>query len=218
MFTGLVEAVGRVRSREPVDGGVRLEVGSSLADELEEGESVCVDGVCLTVCEADAESFRAEAGRATLARTTLGGMEPGRRVNLERALRAGDPLSGHLVQGHVDAVGRVSEVEPAGETVWLRIELPEEIERFTVERGSLAVDGVSLTVHELDGRVAEVAVIPYTWEHTALDRLGPAEAVNLEADLLGKYVDRLLRPRRRAGEREGRPPSGGGSHSPESRP
>ena len=193
MFTGLVEAVGTITRRDPLDGGAALRIETELARELERGESIAVDGACLSVVEAGGDAFRVEAIRTTLSRTTLAESEPGRRVNLERALRAGDRMGGHFVQGHVDAVGEVTEVEEAGETVFVRLRLPAEVARTTVARGSLAVDGVSLTVNELSGSVAEVAVIPYTWEHTALDRLRPGSRVNLEGDLLGKYVERLAR-------------------------
>lgn len=193
MFTGLVEAVGTITRRDPLEGGAALRIEAGLAGELEAGESVAVDGACLSVVVADGEGFRVEAIRTTLSRTTLGEAEPGRRVNLERALRAGDRLGGHFVQGHVDGVGEVTEVETAGETVFLRLRLPEEVARTTVPRGSLTVDGVSLTVNGLDGRVAEVAIVPYTWEHTTLDRLRSGDRVNLEGDLLGKYVERLAR-------------------------
>lgn len=194
MFTGLVEAVGTVEDREPTEGGVRLTVASELAPDLADGDSVAVDGACLTVTGAAEGRFRVEAMETTLSKTTLGELETGRRVNLERALRAGDRLGGHLVQGHVDGVGTVSGVEPAEASVVVRIDLPSEVARTTVLHGSLTVDGVSLTVAGLDGPVAEIAIIPYTWEHTTLDRLRPGCRVNLEADVLGKYVGELLRP------------------------
>ena len=194
MFTGLVEGTGTVREREPREGGVAFTVASPLASELEEGESISVDGVCLSVTARDEETFRVEAIRTTLGRTTLGDLAPGRRVNLERALRVGDRLGGHMVQGHVDGVGEVTAVEEAGETVFVRVRMPDEVARVTVAHGSVALDGVSLTVNALDGRVAEVAIIPYTWEHTTMDRLAPGSRVNLEADLMGKYVERLMRP------------------------
>lgn len=194
MFTGLIEEVGRVEARTPLEGGARFRLAAGFSGELAEGESVALDGACLTVVEADHDAFGVEATRVTLGRTTLGSWEPGRRVNLERALRVGDRLGGHLVQGHVDAVGRVEAVEPEEEVVRLRVRLPEEVARVTVARGSLAVDGVSLTVARLEGDVAEIALIPHTWEHTAVDRLSPGAAVNLEADLMGKYVERLAGP------------------------
>lgn len=199
MFTGLVEAVATVRAKEADEGGVVFTLSSPVSSELAEGESLAVDGACLTVLDAAEGTFRVEAVRTTLGRTTLGDYREGRRVNLERALRPDQRLGGHLVQGHVDAVGEVEEVEPAGETVFLRIRLPAEVARVTIPHGSIAVDGVSLTVNRLlegrgEGPVAEVAIIPYTWERTALDRLSPGDRVNLEADLMGKYVEKLLRP------------------------
>lgn len=198
MFTGIVQEVGEVQERDPREGSVEFRIRApGLAGELAAGESVSVDGVCLTAAETAADGFRVEAVETTLARSTLAQWSPGRRVNLERALTLADRLGGHLVQGHVDGVGRIDEVARAGDTVRVRIELPEEVRRVTVPRGSLAVDGVSLTVAELEGSVAEVAIIPYTWSHTTLDRLVPAEKVNLEADLIGKYVARLSQPYRR---------------------
>jgi riboflavin synthase len=139
-------------------------------------------------------SFSFESIRTTLSRTTLGSFEPGREVNLERAIRAGDPMGGHIVQGHVDGTGELTEVESAGETVFLRVRLPEEIRRLTVLYGSIAIDGISLTVNRLTGDVAEVAIIPYTFQNTNVSRLRPGSRVNVEADMIGKYVDRLLEP------------------------
>lgn len=194
MFTGLVEATGTIRGREPAEQGIGLVIGSELAALLEAGDSVAVDGACLTVTEAAGERFRVDVVATTLEKTTLGGMDEGRSVNLERALCAGDRLGGHLVQGHVDAVGTVASVNRTGETVLLSVELPGPVARTTVLHGSLTLDGVSLTVAGLTGSVADVAIIPYTWEHTALDRLRPGDRVNLEADVLGKYVEKLLGP------------------------
>ncbi len=195
MFTGIVVAVGTVVERRSLEGAVEFAVrAEEFADELCEGESVAVDGVCFTVTGVEDGAFRFTSVLTTLERTTFGAMEVGRRVNLERALRAGEPLGGHMVQGHVDGVGEVTGVERQGETVLVRIALPSEIAALTVPRGSLAVDGVSLTVAELAAEVAEIALIPYTWTHTALDRLEVGDRVNLEADLIGKYVERLLSP------------------------
>lgn len=195
MFTGIVVAVGTVLERKSLEGAVEFAVrAEGFADELCEGESVAVDGVCFTVTGVEDGAFRFTSVLTTLERTTFGAMEIGRRVNLERALRAGEPLGGHMVQGHVDGVGEVTGVERQGETVLVRIALPSEIAALTVPRGSLAVDGVSLTVAELAAEVAEIALIPYTWTHTALDRLQVGDRVNLEADLIGKYVERLLSP------------------------
>lgn len=195
MFTGLVQAVGTVEERRAFDEGLAFRVRApGWAEDLEPGESVAVDGVCQTVVSAGDGAFGFQSIRTTLSRTTLSGYRPGRRVNLERALRAGDRLGGHFVQGHVDGVGRVAGVEPAGETVFLRIALPASVADVTVARGSLAVDGVSLTVAGLEGGVAELAIIPYTWSHTSLSRLWEGEGVNLEADLIAKVVRELVAP------------------------
>jgi riboflavin synthase len=194
MFTGLVEEMGRVLSREPHEEGLRLRVACRFVDELHSGDSVAVSGVCQTVTGVDASGFEFESIRTTLSRTTLGRLEPGAAVNLERALRAGDRLGGHLVQGHVDGVGELVERRPAGETWLLRISMPADIAAATVLHGSLTVDGVSLTVNQLEGPVAEVAIIPYTWSHTTLSGLAPSDPVNLEGDLVGKYVRRLVEP------------------------
>lgn len=195
MFTGLIEAVGRVGHREPLAEGVRFRIESQdLGPLLSAGDSIAVDGVCQTVVSSSDQGFEVEAIRTTLSRTTMAEYQPSRLVNLERAVRAGDQLGGHLVQGHVDAVGRVTEVRPAGETVFVGVALPEDVARVTVSLGSLAVDGVSLTVNDLDDGVAELAIIPHTWHHTNLDRLSPGVGVNLEADLIAKYVERLLSP------------------------
>lgn len=195
MFTGIVVAVGTVVERTSLEGAVAFAVrAEGFAEDLYDGESVAVDGVCFTVTAAGGDSFQFTSVLTTLQRTTFGEIDVGRRVNLERALRAGDPLGGHMVQGHVDGVGEVTGLERRGETVLVRIALPAEIAALTVPRGSLAVDGVSLTVASLDGEVAEIALIPYTWTHTAMDRLDTGSRVNLEADLIGKYVERLLLP------------------------
>ncbi len=197
MFTGLVESVGTVLSRERLEGGMRFRLAApGFAGHLSEGESVALDGVCHTVFGVDAanESFQFESIRTTLSRTTLGEFAPGRDVNLERAIRAGEPIGGHLVQGHVDGTGELTEVESAGETVFLRVRLPHEVQRLTVLYGSIAIDGISLTVNRLIEDVAEVAIIPYTFQHTNVGRLRAGDRVNLEADMIGKYVDRLLEP------------------------
>ena len=199
MFTGLVETMGTVEHREEFQQGMRFRVSApDIAGMLSEGESVAIDGVCHTVFgvdEADGR-FSFESIRTTLSRTTIGEFQPGRRINLERAIRAGEPMGGHIVQGHVDGTGELTEVESAGETVFLRILLPDEVLRLTVLYGSIAIDGISLTVNRLIDAVAEVAIIPYTFQHTNVGRLRPGSRVNIEADMIGKYVDRLLEPYR----------------------
>lgn len=199
MFTGLIEHVGEVTARAAQEGGERFTIRApELAEHLASGDSVAVDGVCLTVTEPPSAdgSFSVDAVPTTLGRTTLAEIRPGRRVNLEPAVRVGDPLGGHIVQGHVDGVGTVVSAEREEEALVLRVRLPGEIAATTVERGSLTVDGVSLTVAGLSEGVAKLAIIPYTLGHTNLDRLGAEARVNLEADLIGKYVARLLDPYR----------------------
>ena len=195
MFTGLVEAVGQVLHREEFEKGIRFRLSApDLEGSLHEGDSISIDGVCHTVTGVDGPDFEFESVRTTLSRTTLGEFGPGREANLERAIRAGEPMGGHLVQGHVDGVGVMEEVEEAGETVFLRFRMPEGVARLTVLYGSIALDGISLTVNRIIQDVAEVAIIPYTWEHTNVGRLVKGSTVNLEADLVGKYVDQLMRP------------------------
>lgn len=200
MFTGIVETVGRIATIERVEGGARLRIEApDLVSGLGPGDSVATAGVCLTVAGHEAGSFTADAVTTTLARTTLGDRRAGDPVNLERAVRAGQPLGGHLVQGHVDEVAEVVAVSPSGATVTLAVRVGPDVAAVTVDRGSLAVDGVSLTVARLAGDVAEFAIIPYTWSHTTLSELAVGSRVNIEADLIGKYVRRLSAPYREAG-------------------
>ena len=200
MFTGLVETVGLVRERRQFEKGMRFRLEApELSGKLNDGDSLAIDGVCHTVFEVDGGRFCFESIRTTLSRTTLGEFQPGREANLERAVRAGEPMGGHLVQGHVDGVGTVVETEAAGETVFVRFRMPADVARLTVLYGSIAMDGISLTVNRLFQDVAEVAIIPYTWEHTNIGRLEAGSKVNLEADMVGKYVDQLLRPYRDSG-------------------
>jgi riboflavin synthase len=190
VFTGLVREVGRVVSF--ADG--RLTVESSLAAAI--GDSVSVNGCCLTVVDGDRRTLAFDAVPETLARTTLARLEPGAGVNLETALRAGEPLGGHYVQGHVDGVGRVRTLEPEGEGVRLWADAPSGILRYCVEKGSIALDGVSLTIAALDDEGFAVALVPHTLAVTTLGTLEPGSAVNLEADVLAKYVERLVSPTR----------------------
>jgi riboflavin synthase len=198
MFTGIVAAVGDVRSVEVLTQARRLEIGTpaGFLDGVRAGDSVAIDGVCQTVVACDDTSFTVSAIGTTLSRTTLGGLEPGRRVNLELALALGERLGGHLVQGHVDGTGRVEAIEHRDEYVLLDVSLPPEVEEVTVLHGSITIDGVSLTVNALPapGR-AQVALIPYTWEHTNLNRLAEGDAVNLEGDMLGRFVVHHLKAR-----------------------
>jgi riboflavin synthase len=190
MFTGLVREVGRVVSLDAAsDGGGRLRIEAGLAAAV--GDSIAVDGCCLTVVDGDRRTLAFDAVPETLARTKLGRLEPGSAVNLEPALRAGEALGGHYVQGHVDAVGRVRAVEPEGDGCRAWLDAPPEVLRYCVEKGSVAVDGVSLTVAEVDGDGFAVALVPHTLAATTLGSLVPGQEVNLEADVLAKYVEKL---------------------------
>ncbi|MGH7467681.1 MAG: riboflavin synthase [Longimicrobiales bacterium] len=190
MFTGLVEGVGHIGGVQSRTNAREFEITvPGWAAALTLGESVAVDGICLTAMELLPDGFRVQVVAPSLARTTAGEWSPGRRVNLERALRADGRLGGHFVQGHVDATGTVLRVQHAGEHVHVDIRLPEMVTELTVLHGSLAVDGVSLTVSELpDDDVARVALIPHTWKHTNLSRLERNTRVNLEGDLIGRFV------------------------------
>jgi riboflavin synthase len=192
MFTGLVREVGTVESFDRTDAGARLELGARLAPQLSEGDSVSVAGVCLTVASSGETSFQADLMNQTLSLTTLGGLEPAEPVNLEPAVLAGEPLGGHLVQGHVDAVGSVAAITQDGFSRRVRVAAPLELHRYLAEHGSVALDGVSLTIAGLTEEGFEVALIPETIERTTLGRLSEGEGVNLEVDLIARYAERLV--------------------------
>jgi riboflavin synthase len=193
VFTGLVQDLGTVAALERTERGATVSVSTPLATEISPGDSVAVNGVCLTATEADDTRFAAEAMNETLSRTSLGALTPGSQVNLELPLRATDRLGGHVVQGHVDGLGTVASAREDGFARWIEIEAPSELLRYVVEKGSVAVDGVSLTVAELGSESFSVALIPETQERTNLGRAQPGQRVNLEVDVLAKYVERLMR-------------------------
>jgi riboflavin synthase len=197
MFTGLIQSVGTLRQREPRGGDVRLRIGTGTLpfDDVALGESIAVNGVCLTVIEFDASSFAVDASTETLALTTLGGLAIGAPVNLERAMLPTDRLGGHLVSGHVDGVGRVREVWPDARSQRWRFEVPAALRKYIATKGSICVDGVSLTVNGIDDDGFEVALIPHTVAHTAFSATQVGDAVNLEVDLVARYVERLLAER-----------------------
>jgi len=194
MFTGIIQGVGRLAGLEPRGGDVRLqvEVGSLAFENVELGESIAVNGVCLTVVEFDAGSFAADASNETLSLTTLGGLAPGDALNLERAMRPADRLGGHMISGHVDGVGRVAAIEPDARAQRWRFEAPAGVLRYVAKKGSICVDGVSLTVNEVDATGFGVALIPHTVENTRFADTGVGDPVNLEVDLIARYVERLL--------------------------
>ncbi|MEE9134000.1 MAG: riboflavin synthase [Gemmatimonadota bacterium] len=194
MFSGIVEELGVIESATDVGNGRELVIGAEkVMSDLKLSDSINIDGVCQTVVSVGRSNFRVQTIATTLSRTTLGEYRRGREVNLERPIAAGERFGGHFVQGHVDGVGTVTSVRHQGEMWLVRFSLPETVGPFTILHGSIAVDGVSLTVNELpDPGTAEVALIPYTYEHTNLSRLAPGTRVNLEADMIGKYVVRTL--------------------------
>ncbi len=197
MFTGLIEEVGRLAAVEPTDRGLRLSIAAQrVLEGMQLGDSVSVDGVCQTVVALSDRGFAVEAMAPTLARTTFGSLRPQQPLNLERALTLSSRLGGHLVQGHVDGVGIVQGVQRAGEHVLVDIEVPAAIADVTVLQGSIAVNGVSLTVNDTPGEnVVQVAIIPHTWEYTNFSELQNGSAVNLEGDMIGKFVVEYLKRR-----------------------
>jgi riboflavin synthase len=190
MFTGLIEQVGTLVEVKPMAGGYRLRVETPMAAELQPGDSVAVAGVCLTALVAHQSELHADVGPETARVTTLGTLSRGQRVNLERPLRADGRLGGHFVLGHVDGLGVVDDLRAEGGSHWLTIGYPPALAALFIRKGSVTVDGVSLTVAGLDDRHFDVQVIPYTWAHTTLGRLKRGDKVNIECDVLGKYVAR----------------------------
>jgi riboflavin synthase len=192
VFTGLVQAKGTVAEVDRDSSGARIAVATGLAGELSEGDSVAVNGVCLTATRITPEGFGADVMEETLRHSSLGPLEAGGEVNLELPLRAADRLGGHMVQGHVDATGEVVSVTPEGFSRVVRISAGDDVLRYVVAKGSIAIDGVSLTVAEDGGDWFSVALIPETLERTTLGSLEPGRRVNLEVDVLAKYVEKLV--------------------------
>ncbi|HJT28415.1 MAG TPA: riboflavin synthase [Pyrinomonadaceae bacterium] len=193
MFTGIIEELGNVRSIEERGENARIVITARIVTEgTNHGDSISVNGVCLTALDIQPDSFAADVSRETLSRSTLGRLNLGAPVNLERAVTPATRLGGHIVQGHVDARGQFAGVEDHGESWTLRIKYPAEIARYLVFKGSVAVEGISLTIAGLTDDYFEIAIIPKTWEVTNLSHLKPGDDVNIEVDVIGKYVERLL--------------------------
>ena len=192
MFTGLIEAVGEITEVKSTAGGFRVRLSTSLAPQLGLGESLAVNGVCLTVVAVDHYGVHADISPETARITTLGTLKRGAVVNLERPLRADSRLGGHFVQGHVDAMGTLEELRDDTDSFWVTIKYPASLAPFIVRKGSIAVNGISLTVAGVDDRHFDVQIIPFTWTHTNLQSSRPGDAVNLECDILGKYVARAI--------------------------
>ena len=192
MFTGLIESIGQVEGIARTPAGFRLQVGTPLATELAPGDSLAVNGICLTVVSADADAIRADVSPETIRVSTFGSMKPGMLVNLERPMRADARLGGHFVQGHVDAVGSIEALRQDGDSYWLTVRYPPMLAPYIVRKGSIAVDGISLTVAGLSERQFDVQVVPFTMQHTNLHAAHVQDTVNIECDILGKYVVRAL--------------------------
>ncbi len=192
MFTGLIEATGVVEAVTPEATGRRLRVATGLGADLASGDSVAVNGICLTVTDRTPSWFSATVSPETLRVTTLGRAVAGTRVNLERPLKFDGRLGGHFVLGHVDGVGRIASIEPDGDCYWLDVDLPRELAGYLIPKGSIAVDGISLTIAGLERSRVRMQIVPFTWAHTALSALAPGDTVNIETDVIGKYVARLM--------------------------
>ena len=209
MFTGIIEHLGTIEildvRPEGKDAGGRISVHApTLAPKLTVSQSVAVNGCCLTVVTVSTRNFSADLSAETIRKTSFGAnprvLKPGVQVNLEAALTAGKEFGGHIVQGHVDTIGRVTKLVREGESWWLAVEVPEDFARYVVPQGSITIDGISLTVAKWQDRVAQIAVIPYTYSNTNLSQRKPGDAVNLEADILGKYIEQHLAARTSAKE------------------
>ncbi|MGH9254360.1 MAG: riboflavin synthase [Vicinamibacterales bacterium] len=192
MFTGLIESVGEVVEIRRTASGLRLCLQTALAADLHPGDSLAVNGVCLTVVDVAADNVSADVGPGTARVTTLGALRGGQPVNLERPMRADGRFGGHFVQGHVDGTGAVEHIREEGDSHWLTISFSAALGPYMIPKGSIAVDGISLTVAALDERTFDVMIVPFTWAHTNLSALHPGERVNLECDTIGKYVARAV--------------------------
>ncbi len=203
MFTGIIEHIGTVESLALQSDGGRVTIHApSLASKLAVSNSIAVNGCCLTIISGDRDRFAADLSGETLRKTSFGAnsgaLKKGARVNLEQPLAAGKEFGGHFVLGHIDGTGRVAHLRPEGENWWYGVQIPEEFARYIVPKGSVTIDGISLTVASWRDGIAEIAVIPYTYEHTNIRDRKPGDAVNLEGDILGKYVERYLAARKEA--------------------
>jgi len=192
MFTGLIETLGEVAEVKPTPSGFRLRLTTALAPDLTPGDSLAVNGVCLTVVSADADGVHLDVSPETIRVSALGSLKRGESVNLERPMRADSRIGGHFVQGHVDATGSIEELRKDGDCWWVTVKFPPSLGPLIVRKGSIAIDGISLTVAGVDDRRLDIQVIPFTWQHTNLRFLKVNDAVNIECDMLGKYVLRAM--------------------------
>ena len=196
MFTGIIEEVGQVKSiKEGTISSTILVEASKVLENTKIGDSICTNGVCLTVTEINKNEFKADVMAETLRRSNLGSLKKGSKVNLERALTLQTPLGGHLVSGHIDGVGKIIEIKPEDNATWFYIELDKKLLRYVVEKGSIAIDGISLTVAYVDNRGFKVSIIPHTSKETILLTKKVSDEVNIECDIVGKYIEKLLIPK-----------------------
>jgi riboflavin synthase len=195
MFTGIVSEVGKVVSVEPMEGGRQLTISCSFAGDAHIDESIAVDGVCLTVVSFTEKNFTVQSVEETLRKTTLGELEPGSEVNLERSMKLNQGIEGHIVQGHVDTVAEITSIEKEGSDLLITVTYPAEYRDYVVGRGSIAIDGISLTVARCEENWLTVAIIPYTWDYTGLRSKKEGSRVNLEFDIFGKYIVQYLKNR-----------------------
>jgi len=193
MFTGIIEEIGKISSIHPIAGGMRMKISSSkILDDISVDDSICVSGVCLTAIKVEDDGFWVEAVGATLEKTTFSKMQLSSSVNLERSMRLNDRLGGHFVQGHTNGTGTILEINKLGENYFLKIKVNESLEKYLIEEGSITIDGVSLTIAELDGSKVGIFLIPHTWHNTIIQYKKIGDKVNVETDVLAKYIEKLL--------------------------
>lgn len=193
MFTGIIEDVGHISARTPISGGIRLKIDSGkILEGTNVDDSICVQGVCLTVTGIENGGFWVDAVGDTLTKTTVNHFRSGQPVNLERALRLGDRLGGHIVQGHVNGIGKITSLEKLGENYLVSIETDPSLKKYIIAEGSIAIDGISLTIARLSGNVVGISVIPHTWENTTLQGRKTGDYVNIETDMFAKYIENIL--------------------------
>jgi len=193
MFTGIIEEIGIIEKITPIAGGITLKIkAEKILDDIAVNDSVCIDGVCLTVTKFDKNSFWADAVGATLEKTTFDKIKANASVNLERSVQLNDRLGGHLVQGHVNGIGIISEIKKLGENYLVKTLIPDELEKYLIKEGSIAINGISLTIADLNNNEISISIIPHTWQNTNLKDKEINDKVNVEIDILAKYVEKLL--------------------------
>ena len=193
MFTGIVEEIGKISRINPIAGGISIKIeAEKILEDVSVNDSICIDGVCLTVIRTEQSAFWVEAVGATLEKTTFADIKESAQVNLERSVRLNDRLGGHLVQGHVNGVGTISGIEKLGENYLFKIIIPQELEKYLIKEGSIAINGISLTIADIQNNEISISIIPHTWQNTTLKYKQVLDKVNVEIDILAKYVEKLL--------------------------